>query len=78
MTWNDAEAYCQSLGPYKHLASVDNAFLEWLLRDAAAKAYDEKFYWLGGFENESGHWTWSDCRPECTMYYAHWARGWFP
>lgn len=75
MTWNDAEAYCQSIDSYAHLASVDDDFLEWLLRDAATKAYDESFYWLGGFKNESGDWCWSDDTYQCTMYYTHWAKG---
>ena len=71
LSWNEANSECQSdSNHFGELASVHdngtNAFLGWL-----ADGYGNGF-WLGGYKNEKGTWSWTD---KSNWDYQNWASG---
>ena len=69
LTWDEAEAYCESVGG--HLATVttqeEQSLIERLI--ALGSKYS---YWLGGHKNNSGAWYWVD---GSTWSYTRWGEG---
>ena len=55
MNWNEAEAYCESLGG--HLATIttveEQQYIESILSTGSKNSY-----WLGGMKNAEDSWTW--------------------
>lgn len=69
LNWNDAKAYCESLGG--HLATIttsqEQAIIETLLRTKGTK----NSYWLGGHKN-GDEWVWITEEPFSYCWWATW------
>ena len=56
LTWNDAKAYCESLGG--HLVTITSGMEQAFVQDLIVSKGTKGYYWTGGVRNSAGDFIW--------------------
>lgn len=70
LTWNDAKAYCESLGG--HLVTITSGMEQAFVQDLIVSRGTKGYYWTGGLRSSGDNWIWITGEE---FSYSNWGNG---